>query len=406
MAASETNLILNIPFDEANGSTVAYDYATSRNDAAVEGCAFIGGKQGNCINFDGNGVATIENNVIPLSGNFTILAWVKTNNYPDGFTGRKIGLFCNTDEVEGYKEVWLDIVPDSWGFFTIKKEGSAIRLYLDTQLVSTFTLSAPLTGIALVQDIYATGNAYADLDEVKVYNVVLTDDEVAEEISSISQLEYFIDGVNLKDYDIRVESSAGVLDLPKLKAPASADWGDYHGEVLDLTDKRYQAREITLNCWMRATGKINFAEKINRFYEHFRKDGTQRLMISIHPTKPLVYEVYCPDGIAPSKRWHDDKMIGTFSLKLREPDPVKRVVRHQRIGSSSAEVSVALKTDKMVNIYWGDGEVTQDVYGDFTGDKALTHRYAENGIYYVVIAGVVEEITDFATNGIIVWNKL
>ena len=60
----------------------------------------------------------------------------------------------------------------------------------------------------------------------------------------------------------------------------------------------------------------------------------------------------------------------------------------------------------MVNIYWGDGEVTQDVYGDFTGDKALTHRYAENGIYYVVIAGVVEEITDFATNGIIVWNKL
>ena len=95
--ASETNLILNIPFDEANGSAVAYDYATNRNDAAVEGCAFIGGKQGNCINFDGNGAATIENDVIPLSGNFTILAWVKANNYPDGFTGRKIGLFCNTD---------------------------------------------------------------------------------------------------------------------------------------------------------------------------------------------------------------------------------------------------------------------------------------------------------------------
>ncbi|MGG6550360.1 UNVERIFIED_CONTAM: LamG domain-containing protein, partial [Prevotella sp. 15_C9] len=77
------------------------------------------------------------------------------------------------------------------------------------------------------------------------------------------------------------------------------------------------------------------------------------LMISIHPTKPLVYEVYCEDGVAPSKRWHDDKMIGTFSLKLKEPDPVKRVVRHQRLNSGSASVSVAFKSDKMVNIYWG-----------------------------------------------------
>lgn len=406
MAASETNLILNIPFDEPNGSNVAYDFAQGRNDAAVEGGKFVNGKQGNCIRFDGKGVANIESDIVPLSGNFTILAWVKVNNFPDGFTGRKIGLFCNTNEIEGYKVVWMEIAPESWGFITVKKEGSAIRLYLDTQLVSTFTLSEELTGIALIQDIYATEYAYADIDEVKIYNVVLTDDELAEEISNVSQLEYYIDGVNFKDYDIRVESSAGVLDLPKMKAPASVNWDDYHGEVLDLTDKRYQAREITLNCWMRANGKINFAEKINRFYEHFMKDGTQRLMISIHPTKPLVYEVYCPDGIAPSKRWHDDKMIGTFSLKLKEPDPVKRVVRHQRVGSSSAEITIALKSDKMVNIYWGDGEVTQDVYGDFTGDKALTHTYAANGIYYVVIAGVVEEITDFSTNGIIVWNKL
>lgn len=129
-------------------------------------------------------------------------------------------------------------------------------------------------------------------------------------------------------------------------------------------------------------------------------------MISIHPTKPLLYEVYAPDGIAFNKRWHDDKMIGTFSLKLKEPDPVKRVVRHQRINDASREVRIALKTDKVVNVYWGDGTVTEDVYGDFTGAKALKHTYAENGVYYVVIAGVIEEITDFSTNGIIVWNRL
>lgn len=99
-------------------------------------------------------------------------------------------------------------------------------------------------------------------------------------------------------------------------------------------------------------------------------------------------------------------MIGTFSLKLREPDPVKRVVRHQRINEASRELSIAFKSDKMVNVYWGDGSFTEDVYGDHTGAKALKHTYADNGVYYAVIAGVIEEITDFTTNGIVVWNKL
>ena len=151
---------------------------------------------------------------------------------------------------------------------------------------------------------------------------------------------------------------------------------------------------------------MDFTERVNRLYEHFRQDGTQRLMISIHPTKPLVFEVYCEDGVAPSKRWHDDKMIGTFALKLKEPDPVKRVVRHQRLNASNAELTIELKSDKMVNIYWGDGTVSEDIYGDCTGKNALKHTYAENGIYYAIVGGVIEEITDFDTNGIIVWNKL
>ena len=93
-------------------------------------------------------------------------------------------------------------------------------------------------------------------------------------------------------------------------------------------------------------------------------------------------------------------------MKLKEADPVKRVVRHQRINSSSAEVNIAFKSDKMVNIYWGDGTVDADVYGDCTGNNAIKHTYQANGIYYIIVAGVIEDITDFTTNGIIVWNKL
>ena len=404
--ATENNVILNLPFDEASGSQVAYDYAQNRHDATVTDCTFVTGKQGNCIHFDGNGHADIDNDVVRLSGNFTIIAWIKAGKYEDGCTARRVGLFCNTDQVEGYSESWIDIEPDSWGYYAVRKQGNAVSIYLDTQLIDSFILPTTLTGVALVQDIYGTENGYGDLDELKIYDVALSEAEIAEELNNISQLEYFLGGVSFNDLDLHVESSTGVLDLPKLKAPTSVDWADYHGEVIDLSEKRYQAREITLNCWLRAKGKMDFTERVNRVYDILRQDGTQRLMISIHPTKPLVYEVYCEDGVAPSKRWHDDKMIGTFSLKLKEPDPVKRVIRHQRMNYATSELKIELKSDKMITIYWGDGEVTADVYGDCTGDNAIKHTYADNGIYYAIVGGVIEEITEFSTNGIVVWNKL
>ena len=60
----------------------------------------------------------------------------------------------------------------------------------------------------------------------------------------------------------------------------------------------------------------------------------------------------------------------------------------------------------MVNIYWGDGTVDTDVYGDCTGKNAISHTYTDYGIYYIIVAGVIEDITDFETNGIVVWNRL
>lgn len=405
--AAEQNLILNLPFDEAAGSTTAYDYAPNRHDAAISGGAdFVEGKQGNCINFEGTGKASIESNLLNLSGNFTLLAWVKTNTYPDGYSGRQIGLFCNTAKLDGAQVLWVDKPSDTWSFIAIRKQGKNVTLLIDVQTIGTITLSDTLTGIALLQDIYGTEYAYADLDEVRFYNSVLTNEEIEQELKNIPQLEYYLDGTNLRDLGIRVESSSGILDLPKLKSPTSNDWADYHGKVIDLTDKRFDEREITLNCWLKASGKMDFTERVNKLYEIFRQDGTQRLMITIHPTKPLVYEVYCEDGIAPSKTWHDDKMIGTFTLKLKEPDPVKRVVRHQKTSSGTQTLSIALKSDKMVNIYWGDGSVDYDVYGDHTGNNAITHTYTDNGIYYAIIGGVIEEIEDFSTNGILVWSRL
>lgn len=407
MAANETDLILNLPFDEPSGSPKAYDYAKNRLDADIMAADFIAGRQGNCIHFDGQGSATIENSGINLNGDFTLLAWIKSNTYPDGVSGNnRLGFFFNTQALEGSQTVWLDVMRDSWSYYAIRKQGNTISIFADTQLRKNITLSQALSGMAIIQDIYSTGMAFADLDEVKIYGVPLSDEDIAETLNNVRQLEYYINGINFKEYDIRVSSSEGVLDLPKLKTPLSVDWPDYHGEIVDLDDKRVEARVIKLNCWLRASGKIDFANKVNNFHRLFMQNGTARLMISIHPTKPLVYEVYNADGITHDKRWHDDKMIGTFSLTLREPDPVKRVLRHQRSGVGSAEVAISFRSDKMVTIYWGDGTADYDLYGDYTGAKAIKHTYAADGIYYPIVAGIIDRIKEFSTNAIVVWDTI
>lgn len=401
--ANDNNLILNMPFDEPNGSLVAYDYSPSRADGTVVQSNFVSGRQGNCIEFTGEGYCEIPLNLINLSGNFSLLAWLKRKHFPDGFTGKKIGFFVRWDDVNGYKETWLSLSSDSWKYFSVVKEGLKMYLYLDTQLIETNTLPAQPTGFAFLQDIYSTENGYGYVDEVKVYDIPLTQEQISELLNSAAQLSYILDGTDFKEWGIYVAESNGILDRPRLKNPLKIDWDDYHGEVIDLQRKRVEAREITLNCFMKANGKMDFVKKLNSFLDIFSKDGTQRLMIDIHPTKPLVYEVYNESGVAISKRWNDELMVGTFSLKLKEPDPVKRVVRHQRISEATKTLTVTVTSNKALTIFWGDGTKTEDVYGE---NVTVNHEYTNEGIYYAIIAGVIEDITKFSTNGIIVWNKL
>ena len=399
--ANDNNMILNMPFDEPEGSVIAYDFSVNRADGTVVESNFIAGKQGNCIQFDGRGYCHIPKNIIPLTGNFSLLAWMKRGEMTDGFSGRKLGFWFAWDSLNGYREAWINLSTD-WNYIALVKEGLQISIYLNTQLIETIALPVQPAGFAILQDIYFTKYGYGSIDEVRAYNIALSKDEINGLLDSIAQLNYLIDGINFKEWDITVSESNGILDLPKLKTPFSINWPDYHGQVIDLSRKRIEAREIELKCWMSATGKMNFVTKLNSFLDLFRKDGTQRLSIEIHPTKPLLYEVYCENGVSISKRWDNDLMIGTFTLKLIEPDPVKRVVRHQRISDGTKTLTITLTSDKALTVYWGDGS-KEEVYGT---NISRSHQYIKDGIYYAIVAGVIEEITNFSTNGIVVWNKL
>lgn len=212
---------------------------------------------------------------------------------------------------------------------------------------------------------------------------------------------YKIDGNKFSDYDVTVEASHGVIDGLKMKEPLSVDWEDYNGRAVDLSAPRYEERVIKLDCWMKADSMIDFAVKVNNFLALFDKAGLHRLEIVIDTSKPLVYQVYRSDAVEIDKRWNDSLTIGRFTLTLVEPLPVKKVLKYTRTSDADKQISITFESDYVVNIFWGDGNVSSNI-----AEGTTTHDYADDGTYYVVVGGNINDITSFTTTGTVVWSRL
>jgi hypothetical protein len=371
------------------------------------------------------------------------------------------------------------------------------------------------------------GTGFSALEDLTIYDGV-TDIQLLTPPIALMDVTYLINGVDFKTYGVFVSESDGIVDNLAMKEPFTVPWDDYHGEVIDLSRPRYEAREITLSCFIQGVGKDEFLDRVQAFMAQFMRPGTQRLHVSVHSSKPLVYEVYCKETISLKKRWSDALMVGTFELKLREPQPVKRVLKFGGFGSGAGinlfnknavidgrevltdgtiaaradeavseyipvqanipytlsgmpvnstqarniavyaadkttmllrvsvsagqsarsfntgagaayvvitmtgrnaslknydtvkfelgsvataytpfggGVTMTVTSSKVLDIYWGDGTSTKNVYGT---NRTLSHPYADGGAAerYIIIAGVIEDITAFTTNAAVIWSKL
>jgi hypothetical protein len=214
-------------------------------------------------------------------------------------------------------------------------------------------------------------------------------------------VNYYINGVDFKTFGVKVTESYGLIGALKMKEPLTVNWPDHHGIVVDLASPRFDAREITLKCYLKAANSTDFISKSQSFIAAFQKQGTQRLLVDVYDVpqaKPLVYEVFLQDNIEITKKWRDSVMIGTFTIKLIEPEPVKTVY----ITESSNE-SITVESEKPVNIYWGDGSATYDVT-TLTG--AVEHSYSVTELHYIVITGIIDEISSITTGANQLWSKL
>lgn len=181
----------------------------------------------------------------------------------------------------------------------------------------------------------------------------------------MGEVRYSVNGKYFRDWKVFVSDSEGLFDALKRKKVNSYQWAEYHGQSVDLSNPKYEAREITLKCFVVGDNWVAMKANFDVLVSEFQKSGTQRLLIEPFGLKPLPYEVYMEDSSELQKTFREGKMAGVFTLKLIEPNPIKKVFKN-----TSDVFSLAFKSEYDAEIFWGDG--TKSVA---SGDVNITKDY-------------------------------
>lgn len=210
----------------------------------------------------------------------------------------------------------------------------------------------------------------------------------------MGEVRYSINGKYFKDYGVYISSSDGLFDALKRKKVNTYDWAEYHGTSLDLSAPKFEAREITLKGFVVGDNWVSMKFRFDTIISELQKAGTQRLLIEPFGLKPLPYEVYMEDSSELQKTFSDGKMVGIFTLKLIEPNPIKKVLR---VNGNMLRLSYNSKFE--TEISYGNGEK------DIAYSNASLSKVLPSGSI-VVIAGNIENISNLITDAEVLWERL
>lgn len=217
-------------------------------------------------------------------------------------------------------------------------------------------------------------------------------------------LTWYIDRNNIAtEYGCYVEGSTGLMDMPKAKTPLSVDINDYHGELMDMEDIRYQPRDIVLSCFLIGTSMDDFNEKMNGLKVLLAGDGPHQLTIT-GLTTPVSYIVMVMDGFSVSKQWRVSGLtLGTFQVRMRELCPVKCVLTITTASMKSMTVDFL---DNSGRIFWGDGAYsTPSETGEYNHGYQAPIGFPPETFYVVITGAINYDACDFG-DFTVLWEQL
>ncbi|WFB67086.1 hypothetical protein [Chryseobacterium sp. WX] len=196
-------------------------------------------------------------------------------------------------------------------------------------------------------------------------------------------LKWSINGRDFAEFGINVSESKGVLDKLKPRERNSYTWAEYHGKQFDLSKPYFEAREMELQCWLRASDSDTLTENFNSFLALFDTKSTKRFTIEPFGNKEYAYEVLLNGSADLTKEFRDGEMYGSFTLKLTEPNPIKKILK-----TTLDSFKISYEIDSETEIFFGDG-TKQTGRGNVSLTKDYSApSYENSGLSIVSTSGV------------------
>lgn len=131
---------------------------------------------------------------------------------------------------------------------------------------------------------------------------------------------YTFDGLIFKSYGVYVSKSTGWFGKPARKKPEIYEYPEESGFVADLKTVAYEARRITLECFIKQPSLALIESVYNTFSEAIQgKTATKTLSIVIATETSVSFQVYVEELTELQSRNAKGVNVGTFKITFVEP---------------------------------------------------------------------------------------
>ncbi|MDC8028305.1 hypothetical protein NBY09_19430, partial [Elizabethkingia anophelis] len=200
----------------------------------------------------------------------------------------------------------------------------------------------------------------------------------------MGKINWSINGKNFESFGIKVSSSRGLGDDLKQKERQSYNWPGRNGRQYNLNSKpKYEERIIELDCFIVGNDWDLMVNQFNLFTSEFSKVGTQRFIVDIFSFKSRVYDILLSDKTVLSEVKQEGQSFGTFTVKLVEPEPIKKILYTE---STNLQLSFNTPSSVIINI---DGKA-QQAKGDVSINTNLPKRVVSGGLKNLLLESNVQ----------------
>ena len=182
-------------------------------------------------------------------------------------------------------------------------------------------------------------------------------------------------GGSSSTYSVHVEKSTGLIGKPNLKSINEFDWKYLHGTTPDLRNRRYQSKEISLDCWMEAESKQQLVVRFNHFVGLFSCDELILMKVTWatdndngglspnpHEAKGIFDLVWLRNVDSIKYKWHKGKNYVRFVLNFTDPYPMKRICK--LVGTDGLGVDYDIVSESEIDLFTEDGDAVYDIINE------------------------------------------